>query len=142
MEKRFLKTSRNSQENTCARVWACKSTKKETLAQVFSCECCEIFNNTFFTEHLWTTASKYASVYKNALRSYADYFSKLPGKRRNIYNLTSKLLTTVKNFRDFRELYLTSKYYGQSCVDVCTQMFNEKGTLDVSQNSQGNVSTL
>ena len=32
--------------------------KKETLAQVFSCEFCEIFKNTFFTEHLWTTASE------------------------------------------------------------------------------------
>ena len=31
--------------------------KKETLAQVFSCEFCEISKNTFFTEHLWTTAS-------------------------------------------------------------------------------------
>ena len=31
--------------------------KKETLAQVFSYEFCEISNNTFFTEHLWTTAS-------------------------------------------------------------------------------------
>ena len=30
--------------------------KKETLAQVFSCEFCEISTNTFFTEHLWTTA--------------------------------------------------------------------------------------
>ena len=26
--------------------------KKETVAQVFSCELCEIFMNTFFTEHL------------------------------------------------------------------------------------------
>ena len=31
--------------------------KKETLTRVFSCEFCEIFKNTFFTEHLWTTAS-------------------------------------------------------------------------------------
>ena len=30
--------------------------KKETLAQVFSCEFCEISNNTFFTEHLRATA--------------------------------------------------------------------------------------
>ena len=29
----------------------------ETLAVVFSCEFCEISKNTFFTEHLWTTAS-------------------------------------------------------------------------------------
>ena len=31
--------------------------KKEALAQEFSCEFCEISKNTFFTEHLWTTAS-------------------------------------------------------------------------------------
>ena len=28
----------------------------ETLAQVFSCEFCEIFRSTFFTDYLWTTA--------------------------------------------------------------------------------------
>ena len=31
--------------------------KKETLAQVFSCEFYDISKNTFFREHLWTTAS-------------------------------------------------------------------------------------
>ena len=36
---------------------ACNFTKKETLAQVFSCEFCEISKNAFFTEHLWATAS-------------------------------------------------------------------------------------
>ena len=30
--------------------------KKQTLAQVFSCECSEISKNTFFTEHVWATA--------------------------------------------------------------------------------------
>ena len=71
--------SQNSQENTCARVSfliklqarraseaqrlrvsealrACNFIKKETLAQVFSCEFCEISKNTIFTEYLWTTA--------------------------------------------------------------------------------------
>ena len=49
----FLKISQNSQENTCARVsfliklQACNFIKKETLAQVFSCEFQEIFKNTF-----------------------------------------------------------------------------------------------
>ena len=33
-------------------------TKKETLAQVFSCKFCEIYKNTFCTEHLWATASE------------------------------------------------------------------------------------
>ena len=31
--------------------------KKDTLTRVFSCEFYEIFKNTFFTEHLWFTAS-------------------------------------------------------------------------------------
>ena len=35
---------------------ACNFIEKETLAQVFSCELCEISKNTFFTEHLWMTA--------------------------------------------------------------------------------------
>ena len=29
---------------------------KKSLAQVFSCEFCEISKNTFLTEHLWMTA--------------------------------------------------------------------------------------
>ena len=36
--------------------------KKETLAQVFSCEFCKISSNTFFIEHLWTTAPGFATV--------------------------------------------------------------------------------
>ena len=55
----------NSQENTCAKISLLKSCrfqdcnfiKKEPLAQVFSCEFCEMFKNIFFTEHLRTTAS-------------------------------------------------------------------------------------
>ena len=36
---------------------ACNFVKKETLAQVFSSEFCEISKNTFFIEHLWATGS-------------------------------------------------------------------------------------
>ena len=36
---------------------ACNFIKRESLAEVFSCEFCEISMNTFFTEHLWTTAT-------------------------------------------------------------------------------------
>ena len=32
--------------------------KKEALAQVFSCEFCEVFKTIFFTEHLRTIASE------------------------------------------------------------------------------------
>ena len=63
----FLKILQNSQENTCARISFFNKVagvtsnfiKKETLAQVFSCEFWEISKNIFFTEHLWATASGY-----------------------------------------------------------------------------------
>ena len=53
----FLEIWQNSQENTCARTWKKEDWQRETLAEVFSCEFCEISNNTFSTEHLQATAS-------------------------------------------------------------------------------------
>ena len=55
-KKMFLKISKNSQENTCAWVsfliklqsWGLQLYWKETPAQVFPCEFCEIFKTTFF----------------------------------------------------------------------------------------------
>ena len=53
-----------SQENICASVsflitlQACNLINKETLAQVFSCEFCEIFKNTFFYRTPLVAASK------------------------------------------------------------------------------------
>ena len=65
VRKGVLRNFENSQEKTCARVFffyrpeACNFIKKETLAQVLSCEFCEISKNTFFTEHLWAPASMF-----------------------------------------------------------------------------------
>ena len=36
---------------------ACNFIIKETLVDVFSCKFCQIFKKTFFTKHLWVTAS-------------------------------------------------------------------------------------
>ena len=49
---------------TCSvkRCCACNFIKKETLAQVFFCEFCEISKNTFFTEHVWATAFYNSSI--------------------------------------------------------------------------------
>ena len=63
-KKLFLKILQKGQENTCARVLFSTNfqikvrnfIKMETLAQMFSCKFCEIFKNTFFTEHLRKTA--------------------------------------------------------------------------------------
>ena len=65
MKKGVLEISQNPQEKTFTRVIKFLNKvaglhdfiKKETLAQVLFCEFCEIFKNTFFTEHLRATAS-------------------------------------------------------------------------------------
>ena len=47
----------------------------ETLAQVFSCEFYEIFQNTFFTEHLWETASaSWLIVFWAFLKNFEESF--------------------------------------------------------------------
>ena len=55
VQRTVQEISQNSQENTCGRVWffiklqgsAWNFIKRETLAQMFSCEFCEISKNTF-----------------------------------------------------------------------------------------------
>ena len=62
----FLEILQNfaKQENTCARASflirpeACNFIKKETLAQVFSCEFCEISKNTFYYKTSLVAASE------------------------------------------------------------------------------------
>ena len=66
----FLKLLQDSQENTCARVsffdkvagLACNFIKKETLAQVFSCDFCEISKNTFSYRTPPVAASKVSFI--------------------------------------------------------------------------------
>ena len=64
-KKGALKNFAKFTENTCARgsflikLQASDFIKNETLVQVFSCEFCESFKNTFFTEHIRATASIY-----------------------------------------------------------------------------------
>ena len=67
VKKMLLEISQNSQENTCDRgffqnkVAGRNFIKNEPLAQELSFNFCEMFNNTFFTEQLWTTASVYGT---------------------------------------------------------------------------------
>ena len=79
-KKVFLEISQNSRETTCARVYflikllaACNLIKRETLAQVFSCEFCEISQNTFFTEHLWATASVSLQIMTRKIFFFKNY---------------------------------------------------------------------
>ena len=62
----FLKILQCSQENTCVLeslfnkvtgLQACNFVKKTLQHKCFFCECCEIFKNTYFEEHLATADS-------------------------------------------------------------------------------------
>ena len=65
IKKIFLKISQTSQGNKfiwfsfLIKLQACRLhfIKRETPIQVFSCEVCETFKKTYFTQHLQTTAS-------------------------------------------------------------------------------------
>ena len=54
----------NPEEKTSARVFLIK---KETLAQIFSCDFCEISKKTFFTEHLSEMVSEFSTVAEEKL---------------------------------------------------------------------------
>ena len=78
----IVEISQNSQEKTCARIsflirlqaWGLQLYEKCDSGTGVFCEFCEISKNTFFTEHLWTTASEcwqhFRVVFK-AVESYA-----------------------------------------------------------------------
>ena len=58
VRKGVLRNFTKFPESTCVRVSTLINfIKIETLAQVFSCEFCEISKNIFFTEYVWATAS-------------------------------------------------------------------------------------
>ena len=100
LKKLFLKISQNSQENTCARVSflinckseACNFIRKETLALMFSGEFCEIFKNTYFEEHLQTTASTPKWYMRALLKFYKVHGKNLNRTRNWCFHLLAALL--------------------------------------------------
>ena len=175
-EKRvFLEISQNSQENTCARVSfliklqasgrfcsfcfrrqaessasGLQLLKKATLARVFSGEFCEIYKNTFSTEHLGTTASvvfllstlrkfqamlyfdrrsffhQFASLsitLKYLLHFYFILISIVAGLVKGSRNFTSFLVTPAFNFRSIRDSPVLGRR-GCRCGSTCFKWFN------------------
>ena len=123
-KKVLLEISQNSQENTSARVSfliklqtsASNFIKKETLAEVLSCEFCEIFKNTFFTEHLWTTASTLA------LRARDCIFTRCMQRAKLILGSKYQLQITIfSNFKEIVHLICTFLNYKYS-LDKYTEI--------------------
>ena len=74
----FLKISQNSQETPVLDSFLIKLQaessnfiKKEILAQLFSCEFCKFFKNTYLIEHMRRTASYVFGVFATSLFGFA-----------------------------------------------------------------------
>ena len=94
-KKAFLEISRNSQENTCVRV-------------SFLISFLEISKNTFFTEHLWTTASE-PCVYKTCLLDHLFEFAPklpLPSFLIQIYLTFTEILPLPKKLKKLTSISL------------------------------------
>ena len=84
----FLEISQNSKENTSVRA-------SFLIKLQASGECCEISKNTFFAEHLWTTAS--VLHHKNlCFIIFIPFFDEVSIFKQNIRLI---LLTLLVNFR-------------------------------------------
>ena len=90
--------------------------KKETLAQVFSCEFCEISKNTFFAEHLWTTASNHFRTIKSlknenirAVQDFTYLGSSIASTKRDIDIKLGKSIVCSKQTGCYMEVLLASK---------------------------------
>ena len=135
IKKMLLKILQNTQENACARVSfliklqaeACNFIKKETVAQVFSCEFCEIFQNTFFIEHLrWLPPTM--TVISNKLKKYfiIDIYSLASIPVRFIEIIRSTLF--LANWKDFKNdekcfLFLLKSSFHSQDISIFVLIF-------------------
>ena len=90
-KKGVLRISQNLQESICARAsFLINFIKKETLAQVFSCEFCELSKNTFLQRTPLMTASECLTWFQiNSMKANPEKFQFmiLSKTRRPEYNL-------------------------------------------------------
>ena len=110
-KKVLLEISQNSLESICARVSfliklqasACNFIKNQSLAEVFSCELCEISKNTVFTEHFRTTNSTNSDTCfefrkkceESAIRSINKADVRLDRKERTCLKVLLQLLMVI-----------------------------------------------
>ena len=123
----FLEISQNSLENTCARVFfnkvvgASNFFKKETLAQVFSCEFCEISTYIFsyITEHLRRLPPSVVSCEENLFVSGIQFQKLYPTEQKLSIRLNSlhfrENLITISIASDVSQL--TSRTYSAQVLD-------------------------
>ena len=136
MKKVFFEISQNSQENTSFRVSGLQLyLKRDTLAQRFSCEFCEIYKNTFFTGHLWTTASEFVTEMLIFRSSRSQAFFKigvlknfsisepLPNKVAGLFYRTHTLVASEFLLQPILFLQLNMLFIADCHTGFCSGLF-------------------
>ena len=110
----FLNISQNSLEITCARVSfliklqaSLQLYLKRNFGTGVSCEFCETFKNTFFTEHLRATAS----VFCYTLKFQAMDLKKIQPSHKNLARIIHCALLQLKELRQGMTDNIFSKYF-------------------------------
>ena len=97
VKKLFLETSQNSQKSTCSE--ACNFIKKETLTQVFSCECCEISKNIF--------------SYRTSTVAASEWFIQRVLQDQRVLNNIAAVMFSLVSFETF---WLVAGFIFNSCM--------------------------
>ena len=102
--------------------------KEKTLAQLFSCEFCEIFKNIFLTEHLLEIASVFQWTLRTNIPEYefskasifiTIFFQNLPSK--SVLKICSKF--KVDLFCNFIEIILQDGCYPVNLLHIFRTLF-------------------
>ena len=82
--------------------------KRETPTQIFSCEICKIFKNTYIQKHLWTTASDFLKAYpSSSLFGKILSASKSTGYKLGIFVNVTRLFDQMQPYQKLKNVSLT-----------------------------------
>ena len=116
IKKVLLKILQNSQENICARVCFLR---KLQASGVF-CEFCEIFKNTYFTEHLWWLLLKEVMsnhfIFFFIFGQFCIKFFEASLLNHNLGTFTSRKIHLKEIFNKLGNIFLFSVFCFSGCM--------------------------
>ena len=119
IKKMFLKISH----------YACNFIKKETLAQVFSCEFCAISKNTFFTEQLRTAVSTKNLKFEKAAKIFSNAYVCMP--LRSSHQRCSVRKSVLRNFAKFTGKHLCQNLFFNKVADLACNFIKKENLAQV-----------
>ena len=112
---------------------ACNFIEKETLAQVFSCEFCQISKNTFSKEHLWATASilrEGRRLKPIEISIISKITKKIIKKKKNVFTFFIYYLLCSSFFFSGFTFYKEALCFIIFILSLCSNMLNLENILE------------